>query len=158
MTPPKGEAEILYLYGDPITDPMAFWRDHMRFCHLHPDIAAIPQLKHKHGFWVNKALVENIKLVFDKIREQGLLSEIKSFDGCQVTRMIRGGSKLSFHAFGAAIDLNASIFPLGKACDKVEVDCPKYYRVVTVFEEAGWTWGGRWHKRPDGMHFQYGQY
>ena len=27
-------------------------------------------------------------------------------------------------------------------------------RVVKAFEDAGFTWGGRWPTAPDGMHFE----
>jgi hypothetical protein len=52
------------------------------------------------------------------------------------------------HAFGAAIDLNAAANPLG---EQGSMDS----RVIEVFEHFGFFWGGRFHGRPDPMHFQY---
>jgi hypothetical protein len=63
-------------------------------------------------------------------------------------RLIRGRSILSTHAFGAAIDFDPSRNGLGNMTPHM----PK--EVVKVFEDHGWVWGGRWKKRPDGMHFQ----
>ena len=66
-------------------------------------------------------------------------------------RNTRGSTdKLSNHASGTAIDLNATKHPLGHAGTftpmqtvLIEALCKKY----------GLTWGEKW-KRPDGMHFE----
>jgi hypothetical protein len=66
-------------------------------------------------------------------------------------RNTRGSiDKLSNHASGTAIDLNATKHPLGHAGTftpmqtvLIEALCKKY----------GLTWGEKW-KRPDGMHFE----
>lgn len=66
-------------------------------------------------------------------------------------RPVREGTRLSTHAFGAAIDLSPTLNPLRKTWDEGKLMMPR--RVVDIFENEGWTWGGLWH-RPDGMHFQ----
>lgn len=66
-------------------------------------------------------------------------------------RPIRGGTHLSMHAYGIAIDLASSLNGLGKPYD------PKHglpQVIIDEFEHEGWTWGGRWKGRPDAMHFQ----
>ena len=84
----------------------------------------------------------------DKIREDGLRKELKTFDGGFNFRRQRGAKKLSMHAFGAAFDFNADRNQLG------EVPM-MHHGIVEAFEGCGFTWGGRW-DRPDGMHFQFG--
>ena len=73
------------------------------------------------------------------------------YGGAYNFRLMRGGTRLSMHAYGAAIDLDPSNNPLGKGWEPGQgmIDM----RVVKVFEDAGWVWGGRWH-RPDCQHFQ----
>jgi hypothetical protein len=73
------------------------------------------------------------------------------YGGAYNFRLTRGGTRLSTHAFGAAIDLDPANNPLGKPWepDTGMIDL----RVVEIFEAAGWVWGGRWH-RPDCQHFQ----
>jgi len=73
------------------------------------------------------------------------------YGGAYNFRTMRGSTKLSVHAYGAAIDLDPSQNPLGKPWEPGTGMIPK--RVVDIFEDAGWQWGGRWH-RPDCQHFQ----
>jgi hypothetical protein len=73
------------------------------------------------------------------------------YGGCYNFRLMRGSTRLSMHSYGIAIDLDPSNNPLGKAWEP-EVGMIDM-RVVRIFEDAGWTWGGRWH-RPDCQHFQ----
>lgn len=62
-------------------------------------------------------------------------------------RNIRGGSGLSQHAFGTAIDLNAMTNALGQKA----TDIPQ---AAELARKWGLEWGGNW-KRPDPMHFEY---
>lgn len=63
------------------------------------------------------------------------------YHGCYNYRYIEGTTRLSRHASGTAIDLNASIgVPM---------------RMVLCFEKNGFEWGGRWsYPTTDPMHFQ----
>lgn len=63
-------------------------------------------------------------------------------------RKIRGGDKLSQHAFGTAIDMNAMTNALGS---KVS-DIPNARELA---EKHNLEWGGNWKGRPDPMHFEY---
>ena len=67
-------------------------------------------------------------------------------------RNIRGGDKLSQHAFGTALDLNAATNPRLNPGDKVRTDLPS--NVGELAKKWGLEWGGNW-KRPDAMHFEY---
>jgi D-alanyl-D-alanine carboxypeptidase len=70
------------------------------------------------------------------------------YAGCYAARVIAGdpGPSLAHHAWGSAIDLNATANPQG---------APPHQdpRLVSVFERWGFTWGGRW-LVPDAMHFE----
>jgi hypothetical protein len=68
-------------------------------------------------------------------------------------RTSRGSSKLSTHAYAAAIDIDPVRNPLGKKHDAAKGMIP--LPVVKIFEDAGAVWGGRWTKRPDAQHFQF---
>jgi hypothetical protein len=74
------------------------------------------------------------------------------FGGCYNDRNRRGGRTLSTHAWGAAIDLDPVRNGRGKPYKKDAGMIP--IEVVNIFEDAGWTWGGRF-STPDAMHFQY---
>jgi len=66
---------------------------------------------------------------------------LRTYHGCYNYRNIRGTNRLSNHAYGLAIDINA-----GLVHPKILVDC---------FESANFEWGGRWPgKSRDTMHYQ----
>lgn len=75
------------------------------------------------------------------------------FGGSYVYRLTRGGSILSTHAHGCALDLDP-------ARNGFHDQTPHFgdgaaVAVVRAFEAEGWTWGGHWRGRScDGMHFQ----
>lgn len=73
------------------------------------------------------------------------------FSGCYVFRNIRGSNSLSMHSYGIALDIAAGLNSLGAPYNPAR-GIPM--EVVKCFEDEGWTWGGRWHGRPDAMHFQ----
>ena len=77
---------------------------------------------------------------------EGVWDKIESYDGCYNHRNKRGRRDLSEHAYGTAIDINASTNQMG--------DTPSIHpTIVACFEDAGFEWGGRW-QVPDGMHFE----
>lgn len=73
------------------------------------------------------------------------------FAGSYVYRLKRGGSTLSMHSYGCALDLD----PARNAFHDETPNFSNAPEVVKAFEDEGWTWGGRWRGRAcDGMHFQ----
>ena len=85
---------------------------------------------------------------------QGLLDELvamgyplKSSGGFNY-RNIRGSDRLSQHAFGTAIDINAGSNPLGST----RTDIPN---AAALAAKYGLEWGGSWKGRKDPMHFEY---
>ena len=79
-----------------------------------------------------------------KLRADGLAT----YDGCYNDRSIRGSSRRSMHAYGAAIDLDAEHNPLGA----LHGTMPR--AVVEIFKAEGWRWGGDYTGRKDWMHFE----
>lgn len=64
-------------------------------------------------------------------------------------RNIRGTNKLSQHAFGNAIDINAATNPQGSA----KTDLPP--NTAELAAKHGLEWGGLWKNKPDPMHFEW---
>jgi hypothetical protein len=86
---------------------------------------------------------------------RGLLSDLQAANynptssGGYNYRPIRGSTKLSQHAFGNAIDINAATNPLGSR----GTDMPA--NIGELAAKHGIEWGGTWKNRPDPMHFEW---
>jgi len=156
MRPPRGIEEIRRLYGD--------WRQCVRDDGTVSPIweARMTLIKFPTPLplgWdrsvyatrcrVNVAIADEVECVFRDLEHDGAWAKLTTYDGGYVFRLQRGGSKLSMHGYGAALDFDAKWNRLG-----MEPSMPK--EVVRVFRRRGWTWGGQW-KRPDGMHMQFGR-
>ena len=96
--------------------------------------------------YCNKLLVAPLEKAFETLINTKAVNELKTYDGCFALRNKKGGNSWSLHAFGLAIDVNASWNQMGKA----PTLSPLF---VSCFKTAGFEWGGDW-KIPDGMHFQ----
>ena len=98
--------------------------------------------------YMNKDMIGPFGQAMDNIRTRGLTSELKTFDGCFMIRMVRGSSTVaSTHSYGLAVDLNASENALGQV-PQLSAE------FVACFTDVGFIWGGNF-KRLDGMHFQW---
>jgi len=95
-------------------------------------------------------MVQLFTRVFGELHARELWPLIKSYDGLYNPRMKRStGNSWSTHAWGIAVDLNASTNQQGTVGD---MD----HRIIAVFERHGFYWGGKWSGRSrDPMHFQY---
>lgn len=71
------------------------------------------------------------------------------YGGGYYFRAVRGGTSLSSHSWGCALDFDPARNGYGDATPHF-AQVPE---VLRAFEAEGWTWGGRWSK-PDGMHWQ----
>lgn len=67
-------------------------------------------------------------------------------------RPIRGATRLSCHAYGAAVDIAPELNPMGAAYNQSRNMIP--FRVVEIFQDKGIVWGGLFKSRPDLQHFQ----
>lgn len=96
-------------------------------------------------------VLENILEHFGSV-EAVRRARMHLFGGCFNFRRITGGSRLSDHAWGVAIDIDPAKNAFGVKHDESKGMMP--LAVVGIFEEEGWRWGGRFRKNPDCMHFQ----
>ena len=102
--------------------------------------------KHVYG---NKDLQSPLLTALDNIKQRGLLSELKTFDGCLEIRDVRGDpGNYSAHSWGLAIDINASENRLGQ---KTLMTLP----FSQCWKDAGFRWGAEFH-RCDSMHYTLG--
>jgi hypothetical protein len=82
--------------------------------------------------------------------------EITDFGGCFNYRLMRGSkTKLSAHAWGTAIDLDANRNTLKETSATARFARPEYKAMIDIFEKHGFASLGRI-KGFDFMHFQYG--
>lgn len=84
--------------------------------------------------------------------DPSVLRRVQHFSGSGNYRPIRGSSRLSCHAFWAAIDFDAEDLPLGMAGVSAS-DMPQ--GVVDAFNLVRATWGNTYLGRKDPMHFQF---
>ena len=96
--------------------------------------------------YCNKIMVKPLLDALQEIKNSGFLSLIMEWNGCFNVRKSRTSNSYSLHAWGIAIDINASTNPLGK---KPQLSTA----IVHIFKKHGFDWGGDW-QNPDGMHFQ----
>ncbi len=99
----------------------------------------------------HKTLFPQLRAALDEVISSGLAFAInpEQYAGCFSPRFIGRdpSGRLSHHSWGAAIDLNAGENATGTRPDQDP-------RLVEIFEDNGFTWGGRW-LVPDGMHFEW---
>lgn len=97
----------------------------------------------------HRAVVAPLRRALARLQRQGLgrLVDPGDYAGCHAPRRIPGSGSLSLHAWGLAMDINASANPQGS-------EPTQDPRLVRAFEREGFTWGGRWPTAPDGMHFE----
>jgi hypothetical protein len=97
----------------------------------------------------HRALVAPLARALGRLERRGLarLVDPGDYAGCHAPRRIPGLGSPSLHAWGLAIDLNATENPQGRRPRQDR-------RLVHALEREGFTWGGRWPTAPDGMHFE----
>ena len=83
---------------------------------------------------------------------------VTKFGGGFNYRLMRGGTKLSMHSYGCAIDLD----PQNNGMRDQTPRFAQFPEVLKAFKDAGWLWGGDWNgngssadeRMCDGMHWQ----
>lgn len=99
----------------------------------------------------HRILIPQLRQALRQVAQEGLGFTINTaqYGGCYGPRFIGStpGGRLSHHAWGVAIDLNVAENAFGTKADQDP-------RLVEIFEDHGFTWGGRW-LVPDGMHFEW---
>jgi hypothetical protein len=97
----------------------------------------------------HRRFIPPLRRALGALERRGLsgLVDPGDYAGCYAPRRIPSSGSLSLHAWGLAIDLNASANPpFGPSHQDP--------RLVRAMERAGFTWGGRWPTAPDPMHFE----
>lgn len=99
----------------------------------------------------HRAVLPQVNAALEEVFRRGLghLVRPDDFGGCFSPRFLNrdASAGLSHHAWGIALDLNATENPFGAepALDP---------RLVEILERWGLVWGGEW-LVPDGMHFEF---
>jgi hypothetical protein len=116
--------------------------------------AYIPQLISVKGspeVRFNVRLIAQLEAMFGVWESLGLIHLVKTWDGGNVTRFVRGrNDKLSNHTFGSALDLNARWNPY-RAEPALVSETGTVRPLVLAAYKLGFYWGG-WYN--DGMHFE----
>lgn len=157
---PTGLDAIKRYYGDPDPDgDMVFdpdWiADHTTVytlpmpLRLSWDFSSRSATRIRAHNYVGEAMLEALAEIRDYQGPEWLCEQdLDLFGGCYNPRLTRGGTKLSTHSWGIAIDLNPHRGPMGQSGDMPDF-------IVQAFTKRGFEWGGDW-PMPycDGMHFQ----
>lgn len=153
-TSPNGLEEIKAFYGDPwplVQDDgtvSAEWEYRMVPVRLpEPLPLAWNPAKMARSVRVHQNIRYRTQDVLDAVYREGLWPELRTYGGGYTWRLQRGSHKLSMHAYGGALDFRVATNQLGTMGDMPTA-------IIKIFEDMGWTWGGRW-GRPDPMHFQW---
>lgn len=99
-------------------------------------------------FACHKLVEDVMQSCFDQIHDQNLWDLLGEWGGCYNYRPVRGSSHISTHAWGIGIDLDPDNNPLG-GVGKLDT------RIIRVFKDHGFMWGGDFSGRKDPMHMQY---
>lgn len=110
------------------------------------------------GIRVHKKCAESLLRVLTAIweasgRQQSVVDAwgASIYAGAYNFRLMRGGSSLSMHSWGCAIDLD----PARNGMGDTTPNFAKHSAVLKAFADEGWEWGGDWSgKSCDGMHWQ----
>ncbi len=135
-----GEFAVRLPYGEDWIEIDPNWRRRTIVTRTVPILGAVT---------CHRELIAPLRRALGRLQRQGLsrLVDPGDYAGCHAPRRIPGSGSLSLHAWGLAVDINASENPQG-------AEPRQDPRVVRAFEREGFTWGGRWPTAPDGMHFE----
>ncbi len=148
----RNEAFFLKMYGD------------CRNGEVTPNLKAVPWLPNHSGGTVRITRINGVSDQLEKVSREldrlpaALIGYLVPTSGTYNCRPIAETNRLSVHAFGAAIDINArfgdywlwSKRPDGSVIWRNRI--PK--EIVEIFERHGFIWGGRWYHL-DTLHFEY---
>jgi len=96
----------------------------------------------------HKLLTDVLRDTLRAVDEAGLWASLHSYGGGFVFRPKRTVNELSLHSWGIAWDFDPEHNQQGTSGT---IDP----RIVAIFEEHGFFWGGRFRGTKDPMHFQY---
>ena len=155
MKVPNGYKELIETFGNPadyldsLGNPTLYWiSNNITLANFPAPIKLdFDRSKEATRFRCHKLMKEIFERVFEDIYDEDLWKEMVDWGGCYAHRKKRVNGELSTHAWGIACDIDPSGNPMGK----VGIINPK---IVTIFKDHGFIWGGDWDYRDD-QHFQY---
>lgn len=102
--------------------------------------------------YINSDFKAKLFIAFKNLEKHNIQSEIKTYNGCFVERMVRGRNKPSLHSWAMAIDFNSETEKLNqKKNNQFHSNFSPLF--IKCFTDAGIFWGGHWRSRFDPMHF-----
>jgi hypothetical protein len=148
----RNEAFFLKMYGD------------CRKGEVKPNLRPVSWLPNHGGGTVYATAINGVAEQLQKISRDldllpaGMVKYLVPTSGIYNCRPIAETNRLSVHAFGAAIDINArfggywlwSKRPDGAVVWRNRIPA----EIVDIFERHGFIWGGRWYHF-DSLHFEY---
>lgn len=110
------------------------------------------------GIRIHPKLVDSLKAVLHEVMDHYQTQQaidanhVSNYSGSYAARPIRGSTKTSMHAYGAAIDFDAEHNQMtqSKTAGFFKAEHP----LVKAFKAQGWFWGGDYKNRRDPMHFE----
>jgi len=154
------QEKLLERYGNPLTNQKEFEDKWLTYWDIPLNINThIPALPNK--LYCNIDAIEVFEKWFQEMINHGVYKEIKTFDGCFNPRYIRGSkTKISNHAFGLAIDFNASQNKLGYTRKELTDMGLKPFSeaFIMIAENCHIKCGANYKARPDLMHFEFIQH
>lgn len=103
---------------------------------------------------LHKLAMDPFRALLAAWQREGLMRLLLSWGGSYAPRFVRGSrTTLSQHAWGTAFDINTTWNALG-AQPALRGKTGSVREFVPVANDLGWYWGGHFHARPDGMHFE----
>lgn len=97
----------------------------------------------------HRAMLPHLEAAMTELVDSGLdaLVDASDYAGCYYPRRMGTRAAVSRHAWGLAVDLNATTNPYG-------YDSQQDPRLVEIMQSHGFVFGGDW-PTPDPMHFEY---
>lgn len=123
------------------------------------EVVEVPQLRGVDGAGAkpkasfHHSVIPQALALFKAWDDAALLNRVLSWGGAFNPRFQSGTTVLSNHAFGSAFDINVAWNDLGAVPALMgQKGCVR--ELVQIANQHGFYWGGHFHKRPDGMHFE----
>ena len=155
--PRNNQAELKAFYGDPakneVEPQLVYIYPPFQMFYPSDDGRHTPVTKirvHKKCAAAFNAAFAEIWLAFGKDQNAINKAGLNEYNGGYEKRLVRGSTEnWSNHAFGAAIDINATHNPLGATKGQMPQEA------IDAFVRQGAMWGGYYSGRKDLMHFEF---